>query len=449
MNKSFILIAAALLSAVTMGAQSFSEGFLLKDYYRISSDNPAITPDHDYISIGEFRSNVRNNLGAAAFLYPYEGRVVTALHSSVSAQKFADGLKPVNAFDGGIKYNLVSYGIARGKNFHTFELNARAVYGVSVPYDIFKFAKLGSSETPLNLEAMGLGAKMYAELVYGYSRKIGDKLSIGARGKLLAGLYGADYSFNRFDIETGVDAYTATIEGNLNLTSTSYKIHPDENGILSLTNLKSKGKLGMPSGAGLALDFGVEYTPVENLVLAASITDLGGLLWYYGNAGASSGEISFAGVKDMAITDFNENGLKKITDDLKNQALEAIKLHSVQGKTKFEMLQYQVNAGVKYSMPFYKALTVGVTGRYMYNKYTPYWDSRFGIAVNPLSWLDVTGNIGYGAYGIVWGAGASVRVLRFRINAMMQNGFGGTLPYSSIPLLANNKVLTVGLTYDL
>lgn len=449
MNKRFILIAAALMCTATLGAQSFSEGFLLKDYYRIASDNPAITPGHDYISVGEFRSDVRNNVGAAAFLYPYDGRVVTALHSSVDAQTFANGFKPVNAFDSGIKYNIVSYGIARGKNFHTFELNARAVYGASVPYDIFKFAKFGSSDTPLNLQALGVRGQVFAELVYGYSRKIGDKLSIGARGKLLAGLYGADYSFTSFDIETTPEAYTATIQGNLNLTSTSYKIHPDDNGVLSLANLKSKGKLGLPSGAGLALDLGVEYTPIEDLVLAASITDLGGLLWYYGNAGVFDGEVSFTGVKDMAISDFNAEGIKKVTDDLTNQALDAIKLYSVQGKTKVEMLQFQANAGVKYSMPFYKALTVGVTGRYMHSRYIPYWDARLGIAVNPLSWLDITGNFGTGSYGLVWGAGASVRVLRFRINAMMQNGFGGTLPYSSTPLRANSKVLTVGLTYDL
>ncbi len=37
----------------------------------------------------------------------------------------------------------------------------------------------------------------------------------------------------------------------------------------------------------------------------------------------------------------------------------------------------------------------------------------------------------------------------FRITAAMSNGFGGTMAYSSLPLKANNKVATIGLTYDL
>lgn len=36
-----------------------------------------------------------------------------------------------------------------------------------------------------------------------------------------------------------------------------------------------------------------------------------------------------------------------------------------------------------------------------------------------------------------------------RITAAMSNGFGGTMAYSSLPLKANNKVATIGLTYDL
>lgn len=74
---------------------------------------------------------------------------------------------------------------------------------------------------------------------------------------------------------------------------------------------------------------------------------------------------------------------------------------------------------------------------------------RFALAVNPLNWLDLTGNIGWSSYGLTWGAAAQVRIYRFRLHAGMQNGFGGTLPYKSTPLKANAKTLVVGLTFDL
>ena len=51
--------------------------------------------------------------------------------------------------------------------------------------------------------------------------------------------------------------------------------------------------------------------------------------------------------------------------------------------------------------------------------------------------------------GLTWGAAAQVRIYRFRLHAGMQNGFGGTAPYTSMPLKANAKTLVVGLTFDL
>jgi hypothetical protein len=42
-----------------------------------------------------------------------------------------------------------------------------------------------------------------------------------------------------------------------------------------------------------------------------------------------------------------------------------------------------------------------------------------------------------------------VGIHKFHLNAGMESGFGGTIPYTSMPLKANNKCLTVGLTYDL
>jgi len=57
----------------------------------------------------------------------------------------------------------------------------------------------------------------------------------------------------------------------------------------------------------------------------------------------------------------------------------------------------------------------------------------------PLRWIDLTANFGTG----------SVHVYRFRLQAALQNGFGGTIPYRSTPLKANNHTLTFGLTFDL
>jgi hypothetical protein len=47
------------------------------------------------------------------------------------------------------------------------------------------------------------------------------------------------------------------------------------------------------------------------------------------------------------------------------------------------------------------------------------------------------------------GLGLNASIWKFRITAAMSNGFGGNIPYTNTPLKPNNKVITLGLTYDL
>lgn len=54
-----------------------------------------------------------------------------------------------------------------------------------------------------------------------------------------------------------------------------------------------------------------------------------------------------------------------------------------------------------------------------------------------------------GSIGPVWGVALSVGVHKFHLNACLQNGFGGTVPYTSTQLKANTKCLTLGVTYDI
>ena len=47
-----------------------------------------------------------------------------------------------------------------------------------------------------NLEDMGMYSNSYAEIALGHSRKIMDKLTVGAKVKFLLGIYNADFHIN-------------------------------------------------------------------------------------------------------------------------------------------------------------------------------------------------------------------------------------------------------------
>ncbi|MBR0500268.1 MAG: hypothetical protein IJJ72_04660 [Bacteroidales bacterium] len=440
----------ALSAIVSLHAQSFQEGFLLNNYRLSFRYNPALHAEGDFISVGEFTSYSSNNIGAGAFLYPLEGqgKVVTGLNSAVSSEEFLGALKDINAKQTYLEYSLFSYGFARGEAYHTVEAGVRASYGVAVPKDVFRFLKIGG-EDAFSFADTRVQGRLYMQLAYGYSRKIGDRLSVGARAKLLAGLYGGEMRFNRFDLRAGGDSYRLDIQSHLDLTNLTGKMMDTEGGFLNPLDWSSKDKWRMPSGGGAALDLGISWEIADGLTLAASVLDLGGCFWYYGNAAQCDGTATITGLKDFSLDDINLSGALNQARQLGNELLKTVQYVGLDRHFEYDPLPMQANVGLRYKMPFCEALTVGLTGNYAAYRILPYWEGRLALAVNPFDWLDVTANIGTGKYGMVWGAAAQIRVLRFRAHAGIENGFGGTVPYEGTPLKANKKALVVGLTYDL
>lgn len=449
MKRSVILLAIIVLASLSASAQSFQQALFLDGYQLGYRYNPALANESAFLSVGQWENQFRNNVGAASFLYPRNGEVVTALHESVSADEFLGSLKDDNYLTGNIHFNLFSYGWKGEKAYHTIEAGIRAAYSASVPKEIFSIVKLGTGDQNYDLSGMNVSGNAVVELAYGYSRKLSDLISVGARAKLLVGIEALRYNVTRFDLTLTEDAYQAQVEADLDLTSRWSKIRPDDEGYLNLTNLSAKDRWRLPSGAGLALDLGVVVTPLEGLTLSASLLDLGGILWYYGNAGKSQGTTTFTGMDSVTMDELKQGNLKEQFNDELDAFVRSIKIKSVKGRTAFEAVPLHVNLGARYEMPFYRPLSVGVTTTYYGMHGMSYCEFRGALAWNPYSWLGVSANAGAGSYGALWGFSANAAFKQFRLMLAMSNGFGGTIPYSNTPLQPNAKTLTLGLSYCL
>ena len=437
MKKKIIVAIAALTSCMGAWGQSLV--------------NPAENAflDNGFVRIGEFTSNSRNNVGAAAFLFPVGDQVVTGLHSSISTDHFLSGLEPVNSMFSQIDYNLVSYGWKGSSiGFHTIEVGARVNYGVSVPKEIFHILKAGTAQSPYDLSAMRAFGDLYGEIAYGYSLPLGEKFSVGARVKLLVGLNSVDISARNFALTMNENQYRLDLDADIDLTNRSKKIGTDSEGYLDYTSFSGKGKLGLPTGAGLAMDLGLVWKPFTGFTLSASVLDLGGILWYYGNAGTSSGSYAFEGLKELTMEELNQD---KIVSKLKaagEEALGVIRPKAVDGRYKFKAVPMSANLSASYAMPFWERLSMDATGLYTgYDFCAPYWEARGGLSLDFPGVAHLGLSAGSGAYGFVYGACGSVDFCSFRLYAAYENGIGGVMPYSSTPLKANNNVVTLGLTY--
>lgn len=413
--------------------------------------NPAenASQDNGFVRIGEFRSTGRNNVGAASFLFPSGDKLVTGLHSSISDEAFLGGLKAVNSLYSQLDYNLVSYGWKdRSRGFHTLEVDARVNYGLSVPKEFFQILKTGTSQSPFDLSTLRAFGNAYGEIAYGYALPLGDKFSIGGRVKLLAGLNSVDVMARRFNLTTTAEQYMLELDADIDLTNRNKKIGTDDDGYLDYTRFSGKGKLGAPTGGGLAVDLGIVWKPFEGFSLSASVLDVGGILWYYGNAGTSSGSYSFEGLKGLTTEELEQDKMMTRLNETGEEVLAVVKPKAVDGRFKFKALPLNANLKASYVMPFWKPLSLDASGLYTGYRYcAPYWEARGGLSLDFPGLAHLGLSAGDGAYGFVYGVNGSVEFQSFRLYAAYENGVGGVIPYENIPLKANNKTLLIGLVY--
>lgn len=451
MSKRIILAAAALIgAALSLSAQSFTEAFFLRGFNRAYQSNPAIVGENDFIGVPQWNFTLVNNVGAGALLYPTDDGLVTGLHSSIPASTFLGNLPETLQFRGDINATIVSYGFQKGGGYHTIDINVRANYGASLPKELFKFAKLGSESGYTNLGGIGLGADLFIELAYGYGRKLNDWLSLGGRFKLLLPMHGAHFDISRMDLKTNEEELSLSLRGDLYLTNHMVgSIQTSKLGFWDLTD-REKGIGFRPSGVGAALDLGLLATPAEGLTLSLSVLDLGGVFCYYRNRATMGGTATFEGLDDVSYQQLNGNDLKNKLLDAGKEFLGLLKPIGFYGHSwRNQALRTQVNLGVKYEMPFYRRLAVGATGRYIAGTELPYGEGRGAVEINPLNWLDITANLGYGTRGTVFGLAAAVKFHHFQLTAAWEDGFGGTLVDSRIPIKPNFRTFTAGLTYSL
>ena len=416
-----------------------------------SIDNPAenASLDNGFVRVGEIQSIGRNNVGAASFLFPSGDKLVTGLHSSISNEEFLGGLKSVNSLYSQMDYNLVSYGWkGRTRGFHTLEVGAKVNYGLSVPEEIFQILKTGTAHSPYDLSSLRAFGNVYGEISYGYSLPLSDNFSIGGRAKLLVGLNSVDVITRRFNLTTTEEQYILNLDADIDLTNRNKNVGTDGNGCLDYTSFSGKGKLGAPTGGGIALDLGLVWKPFDGFSLSASVLDLGGILWYYGNAGTSSGSYTFEGLKDLTTEEMEQDKIRTKLKEKGEDVLAVMKPKAVDGRFKYKAIPSSANMKASYAMPFWKNLFLDVSGLYTgYSFCAPYWEARGGMSLDFPGFAHLGLSAGGGAYGFVYRVNGSAEFQSFRLYAAYENGIAGVIPYEDIPLKANNKTLLIGLIY--
>ena len=422
------------LSAQTTGT------WMLDNYaygYRI---NPSYIPERGYmgIAIGSLNLSLSSDLGLDNLLFPTSDGLVTGFNKNVSPEEFLSGMKELNQLNFNLNENLLGIGF-RGKKggFTTIEMNLRADVGANLPKDLFAMLKEGSNGT-YDLSRTKVSASAYAEIAVGYSRALGSRLTVGARVKALAGLGNARMEILSASARSDADAISLQLDARIKAAAPYLKYgtkaseyQEGVNDVIDMESFEFDKTQLKPSGYGLAMDLGATFKPVKDLEVGISLNDIGAILWQYTIQGKTDADVIYSGEK-VSIKEDSEDQVGSEMESAVDALSHLSEFREVKGKASaLEMLPLNLNASVKYRMPFYRRLSVGAlasyTNRIGYNSF----EVRGAAAVTPVNWFSLTANAGASSYGAVSGAAMSINIASFNLWAAVDSYLGKTAHWTS------------------
>ena len=411
-NKVYAIAAMVLASGGAM-AQGLNSAYYTNDYKYRHTMNPAFGNEQNYVSLpllGNLNVGLHGNFGYEDLIMnnPQYGissdkRMTTFMHPDISA---SDALKGLNSGNnrivGDIGVTILSAGFKAFGGYNTIELNSKTSFGMSLPYELFAFAKNIGNNT-YNIGDINMKAQSYTELAFGHSRQIDDRLRVGAKVKLLFGIGRSDVEFK--DIKADLSAedkwsMSGEAKANVSLAGFSYKIEEKEYynedwGTYETVNDIDIDQVGL-SGFGLAFDLGGVYKIDDDWTVNAAILDLGFINWK-NNVQASNRDKSFEfnGFHDMTVEGKNnktESGGNTFDDEADSYGDQIADFANLTDDgdlgSRTTGIGATINVGCEYNLPVYRPITFGLLSSTRINGPYSWTEGRLSANWTPLSWLD-------------------------------------------------------------
>lgn len=419
--KKILIFTALLLAASSfeLGAQqNLRTGYFLDGYTYGYKLNPAFQGERGFVSIpvlGKTSVGMESNLGLSTFLYPSDDKLMTFLHPDVSADDFLGKMRHGNKLMVNADLPVIAFGFRTGKAYHTVDLSFRTDVGANLTKDLFTFMKVGSADgqTSWNIADLGARAEGRMELAYGYSRSIGENISVGARVKMLMGLARADIAMDNMDLKLAGDEWAVNAKGTASVSG-PVNIGIKEDGILDLSSIEVyptgelMNYLKKPS-MGIAVDLGVSADFLEYLTVSASVLDLGVISWKdVLKASTPQASWNFKGFENLNLSETDLEGeFNAIADEFKNMV--NVRKDEVSAKSS-SPISATAHLGVEGRMPFYERLSVGVLATHRFAGAYSWTEGRFSVNWAPLRIFAISGSYAVSDFGGSLGAAFNIHL---------------------------------------
>lgn len=321
-----IVILFVCLSAGGATAQTLRSSYFLERMPFRHQLNPALMGDYGYVSIpilGNLGIHTQSNYSLSDLIYTGpNNNLTTFMDPSVSASSFLDNIHEKNEIGFDMSLPIASFGFFKWGGYNTFDLGVKSYAALTAPYDLFAFLKKGAADvngSSYHIRDLRLQSSNYAEWALGHARPINEKLTLGAKVKFLFGLGDVRANIDRMDITMSEDRWEIVSRGQLDASAAGLSLEVDENGEIDDFDYDTPGLAGF----GMGLDLGGTYQLLDNLMLSASLTDVGFIRWNKNLRGSTHADpFVFDGFDNINVDDSDsdhsfENQLDDLEDDLK------------------------------------------------------------------------------------------------------------------------------------
>lgn len=439
------------LPSVSAFAQNTNSAYFTDGYLFRHELNPAFGNEKNYISmpaLGNVNFALRGNIGLSDMLYNVNGKTATFMHPGVSAGEFLGNISDKNKLGADVKLEILSAGFKGFGGYNTIGVNVRSNLGVTLPGSILRLAKEGPANSTYDISDFNVHSDVYAELSFGHSRQINDKLRVGAALKVLLGGANIDAEFETARLTLGEDAWTAVTNAKVqaSVKGLTYEMSETERGpegdktVHKYVDDVDVDGTGL-NGFGLAVDLGAEYKLNNDWKFSAALLDLGFISWSNNMIASTNGERTFTtDIHTFNVDDDADNSFSREIDRMGEKLASLYELQDngdAGGRSK--MLGATLNLGAEYTLPAYRKLTFGLmNSTRIQNKYS-WTEFRLSANVAPAKMFSAGVNVAAGTYGCAFGWILNFHPTWFNFYLGMDHTLG-SLAKQGVPLSSNASV---------
>ncbi|MGC8824690.1 MAG: DUF5723 family protein [Bacteroidales bacterium] len=331
------LIACSLFSTLALYSQVNHTLYFMERIPQSNQINPALQPNCNvYIGVPAFSSmyfDVGNNSLDVTKILQYNQQLdslITFLHPMADRSIFFNALGNKNNFYTNIQYDILSFGFRVQSMYFHVNAALKSYTYFTYPKSFMELIINGSDiGTITDLKSFGINNTTYGELSLGASNQFDEKLTIGAKIKLLTGIANISTQNRQFLVETYEDQdsriinrFTADVNFRTYMPYLEDSPSGNELSVDSIFKLRDKPLNAIKpfESMGLGFDLGAIYSGFENIRLSASLVDLGFISWRkhaYNFKMRSSYNLSGVEINKDSLENAFKNPFGSINDSIK------------------------------------------------------------------------------------------------------------------------------------